>query len=990
MALTSILQDFEVRQGLIVLGTSTVTSSTGMTSTLQIYGGAAIAKNLIVGAASEIWGVSTLHSDLTVEGASYVSNLTATGVVSITDNTQATTLGAGALSITGGAYLGNNLVVNGAAESTTTVASNALYVKGGVGISGSLFVDGLAVFQNDVIFAGTTTYVYSTNTVYTDNFIDLHVPDDSSLIWTVDDGKDIGFIFNYYDSADKNGFLGLDSDTRYLEWFSDGVETNGTFTNGTYGTFKTGNLVLTSSTANSGNTNTGAMQVLGGVGVAGDIYTGGEVNAGSLQARDLTLGRIVFVGADGQLVDDESLLYDPDTNELTANISSSNTTTNIAGGAAGSVPYQSAPGVTTFLPIGAAGLILVSNGNQPTWATTSTIVAGAAFTATNLFFGEQYQIPFQSGPGSTLFEDTFKYNYDTDTLITVNGQFTGTTNASSTITGALQVAGGVGIGANLFVGQHLEVLQNVVVDGGILGTRNVSFNLLNTTATTINAFGAATAITIGATTGYTDVRNELRVTETTESSSPSTGALIVSGGAGFSGNVYLNSDINIAGNITTDETSIGIVNTTATTVNFAGEATAITIGATTGYTDVRNELRVTETTEASSTDTGALIVSGGVGIAGSLVAGGSITSEDLFVQGNVNALSSSIDLINTTATTVNFAGEATAITIGATTGYTDVRNELRVTETTQADSSITGALIVSGGVGIAQNLYVGGLTVAEGNLEVRGDIVSNASTFNLINTGTTTVNFAGEATAITIGSALGTTEIRNFVHLTSSTIAVSGSSGALVVDGGVGIGSNLWVTSTLQVQGASNIANLSAQVTTATTLTVTNNATVGGTLDVDSTQNSNAVTNGALRVAGGIGVEKDIYAGGAITVGATGAATTGTTVSALFSNNTLISTFTKPNISGSSSTDLDTYNAAIYRSARYFVQITDGSDIHISEISVFHDGIKAYINEYGIATNNGQLGSFDADLVTGSIVIRFTPLSATDMSIKMVRTAITI
>ena len=51
----------------------------------------------------------------------------------------------------------------------------------------------------------------------------------------------------------------------------------------------------------------------------------------------------------------------------------------------------------------------------------------------------------------------------------------------------------------------------------------------------------------------------------------------------------------------------------------------------------------------------------------------------LTVSNTLDSLGLSFDLINTTATTVNFAGAATALTIGATTGTTTVRNGLTVT-----------------------------------------------------------------------------------------------------------------------------------------------------------------------------------------------------------------------------------------------------------------------------------------------------------------------
>lgn len=46
------------------------------------------------------------------------------------------------------------------------------------------------------------------------------------------------------------------------------------------------------------------------------------------------------------------------------------TATNVAGGVAGAVPYQTAPGVTNFTAVGTAGQILASNGAAaPTWTT---------------------------------------------------------------------------------------------------------------------------------------------------------------------------------------------------------------------------------------------------------------------------------------------------------------------------------------------------------------------------------------------------------------------------------------------------------------------------------------------------------------------------------------------------------------------------------------------------------------------------------------------
>ena len=60
--------------------------------------------------------------------------------------------------------------------------------------------------------------------------------------------------------------------------------------------------------------------------------------------------------------------------------SSTATSNNIAGGAAGQIPYQSGVGVTAFIPVGTSGQVLTANGSSsPSW---STNISGNAATAT--------------------------------------------------------------------------------------------------------------------------------------------------------------------------------------------------------------------------------------------------------------------------------------------------------------------------------------------------------------------------------------------------------------------------------------------------------------------------------------------------------------------------------------------------------------------------------------------------------------------------------
>jgi hypothetical protein len=281
-------------------GTTGLTPANATTGTVTLGGTLALAnggtnKNNTAVAGAFVYSDATGIAVGTTgtAGTVLVSGGTATPVwqntLTLAGTTQATSTQTGAVQVRGGVGIGGNLYVGNSATilstvaSTTTVANNALYVAGGVGIGGSLYVTGAAVFQNDVVFSGTTTYVFSTQTVITDNIINLHTPTGGVAgAWTVNDGKDIGLVFHNYKGADNDSFLGWANDSGYLEWYGTGQETvAGTFTNATYGIFKTGGIVLVNTTASS-STITGALTVAGGVGIGGNLYVGGTLYQGGV------------------------------------------------------------------------------------------------------------------------------------------------------------------------------------------------------------------------------------------------------------------------------------------------------------------------------------------------------------------------------------------------------------------------------------------------------------------------------------------------------------------------------------------------------------------------------------------------------------------------------------------------------------------------------------------------------------------------------------
>ncbi len=76
------------------------------------------------------------------------------------------------------------------------------------------------------------------------------------------------------------------------------------------------------------------------------------------------------------------------------------TATNLAGGTTGSLPYQSASGTTAMLALGTLNYVLTAGAAGPQYVAQSTLTAGKA---TNLDGGAASQIPYQTGAGATAF-----------------------------------------------------------------------------------------------------------------------------------------------------------------------------------------------------------------------------------------------------------------------------------------------------------------------------------------------------------------------------------------------------------------------------------------------------------------------------------------------------------------------------------------------------------------------------------------------------------
>ena len=66
---------------------------------------------------------------------------------------------------------------------------------------------------------------------------------------------------------------------------------------------------------------------------------------------------------------------------------------------------------------------------------------------------------------------------------------------------------------------------------------------------------------------------------------------------------------------------------------------------------------------------------------------------------------------------------------------------------------------------------------------------------------------------------------------------------------------------------------------------------------------------------------------------------------------------------------VDTFSTNNYRSAKYFIQITDNtnSEYHVTEVLLLHDGTTVYTSEYSTLFSNSSLGTVTADIVSANV-----------------------
>lgn len=142
-----------------------------------------------------------------------------------------------------------------------------------------------------------------------------------------------------------------------------------------------------------------------------------------------------------------------------------------------------------------------------------------------------------------------------------------------------------------------------------------------------------------------------------------------------------------------------------------------------------------------------------------------------------------------------------------------------------------------------------------------------------------------------------------------------------------------------------------------------------------------------------------------ITIGVSNAANVSSSVGATFvgpivantlTSNTSVSiggnsVITSSSFTTSSTSEVvfDSFPAANFRSAKYEVQLTSGSNYHVIELRIVHNNTNVWMVQYGEMYTNTPLGNFDSSITSGILKLLLTPTNAIT-TVKFNRSALTV
>jgi len=572
--------------------------------------------------------------------------------------------------------------------------------------------------------------------------------------------------------------------------------------------------------------NTGALQVTsGGAYISGNLWVGGNINFTPNAISTISGNSAQFFGnaagfgalfagiSSGYVIQPQTVLQASTNFNGYAQVNHQN----INSGANASTDYVATADAGTatagYIDMGINSSGFVGGaGNELNYPLDGYLyVNGTTSTNGNLLIStsQQADVVFSiNGQGSANEVGRFQYNGGSSRLLLKT-----TTASTSTTTGALTVAGGAGIAGAVYAGS--------VFDNGtrVLSTSTGAGNLsISGTAVTLTATGPG-ATTVGSSTSVPVITTDAygRISTLTSAAintgftlNGTSGTAAVTGGSTLSlagtygvtvtvGTEYANIATPQDLRTTASPTFTGLQATTLVATNFSSGNAVITGGSITG--DASGNFTTLQGTNFSTANA---VITGGT-ISGLTALNVTTETATNFASGNAVITGGSLNSTPIGATTAS-TGAFTTVTASSTVIAT---GNVVAAATTASTTTNTGALVVNGGVGIAGDVNVGG------NLKVSG-------TLTYINTTTELVG--------------GIEIVAGNLVANSGTASSSTSTGALVVVGGAGFSGT--VNATAGVFGSLNntiIGNVTPATGNFSTLQGTNFSTAnaqitGGTI----------------------------------------------------------------------------------------------------------------------------------------------------------------
>jgi hypothetical protein len=389
---------------------------------------------------------------------------------------------------------------------------------------------------------------------------------------------------------------------------------------------------------------------------------------------------------------------------------------------------------------------------------------------------------------------------------------------------------------------HYSATPLITDDGKDIGTewqyykgaeKKAFLGWQNSTGTLIyqdNITDTANVITAGT---FGNVQfGSLMLSNTTASTSNVTGALQVKGGVGVQGNLYVQSNVfvgteaNVA-NLTVRGFHVGSLNFAGADTIYINGSPVVTSATTFNGGTVGLDTTFTSATQSTSTTTGAVKLSGGLGVAGNIWGGNINVHNSGSFRGNVigNILTPSQPFVTSVGPLIslNMDGQINAQNI-----LPEVNNFYALGGTSNLWNHIYAFNIDTSGT-------INGAAINSTGGTHTGNIAINTATAAALTTNTTVADlFNSGATTVRIGQA-GVTQFKNNTQATSTT------TGAIQLTGGMSI-----TTGQLWIGGASGRS-----------ITAIGNVVINGNTQSTST------SSGALVVVGGLGINTgNVYIGG--------------------------------------------------------------------------------------------------------------------------------